>query len=117
MAKRLADRVSVRDKYSKNPNIVRDRHRLKRYGLTAAEYAARLYAQNNCCALCDKEVSEQIRPLAVDHDHDCCPGRETCGKCVRDLLCDSCNLMLGGARDSIELLQKAITYLEKWKIK
>ena len=31
---------------------------------------------------------------------------------VRDLLCSQCNLGLGHAKDSIDLLNKAIKYLE-----
>jgi hypothetical protein len=31
----------------------------------------------------------------VDHDHSCCPGRQTCGKCVRGLICRQCNTAFG----------------------
>jgi hypothetical protein len=27
----------------------------------------------------------------VDHDHRCCSGEKTCGRCLRGLLCRTCN--------------------------
>lgn len=33
--------------------------------------------------------------ICVDHDHKCCPGQYSCGKCIIGLLCRNCNAMLG----------------------
>jgi len=48
----------------------------------------------------------------VDHDHTCCPGDKTCGKCVRGILCAKHNVGLGAFNDSVAELKKAIAYLE-----
>jgi hypothetical protein len=51
----------------------------------------------------------------VDHDHACCPGERSCGKCVRAILCMNCNNALGCVRDNIEILRKMISYLESFQ--
>lgn len=60
------------------------------------------------CAICSSP-----NDLNIDHDHACCPGFGSCGKCVRGLLCRDCNFALGSARDSIETLEGMISYLKK----
>src|SRR4051812_22405359 len=42
------------------------------------------------CWCCNRKVAFQI-----DHDHECCPGPYSCGKCVRGILCMSCNTAIG----------------------
>lgn len=84
--------------------------RLKKLGLTPADYAALLHAQGGVCAIC--HCAEPMRhgktgrafELAVDHDHQT-------GK-VRGLLCQACNTGIGKFEDSVNLLLSAVTYLE-----
>lgn len=59
------------------------------------------------------EVCGSVENLRVDHDHKCCAGRGSCGKCVRGVLCHSCNIALGMMKDSPELLRKLADYMEK----
>ena len=49
--------------------------------------------------------------LHVDHDHSCCPGQTTCGKCVRGILCKDHNLGIGRFHDNPEELLAAVEYL------
>lgn len=51
---------------------------------------------------CANEGCQATDNLHIDHDHSCCPGNESCGKCVRGVLCGSCNVTLGW----IEKIQK-----------
>ena len=91
---------------------VRLRHVKSKYNLNPEQYLGKILQQNNKCAICLKEEyivnkNGDTRPLCVDHDH-------ATGK-VRDLLCNKCNAALGHVNDSIELLAKMISYLEKHK--
>ena len=78
------------------------------YGLTMKDYDIMVKAQNGLCAICQKPERFKtplgnIRPLAVDHDHQT-------GE-VRGLLCDRCNNGLGSFKDSPALLNRAQKYL------
>lgn len=84
----------------------------KKYGLSDRDYLAMLEAQGNKCAICPKKVEDMDKPLYIDHDHSCCPGRESCGRCVRGLVCMRCNFALGHVDDRIEILESMISYLK-----
>ena len=84
-------------------------HRQRKYGLDLATYAAMINAQDNKCAICRKEETETrkgvLRALAVDHDHST--------GAVRDLLCMSCNKLIGLANEDRDTLLAAVKYLDK----
>lgn len=84
---------------------------IERYGLTARQLADLIVKQGGGCAICGHNILLDDR-WAVDHDHSCCAGIRTCGKCVRGALCYSCNLGLGKFKDSPELLANAMAYLK-----
>lgn len=89
-------------------------HLNNHYKMTVEEYNNLLLSQNNKCAICLGE--NRKNKFSVDHNHDCCKDKKSCGKCNRGLLCIKCNLLLGASRDSISILKAAIGYLEKWKL-
>ena len=77
------------------------------YGLTSEEFKKILIWQGEQCAICwTKHPGD--KNWNVDHDHKT-------GK-VRGLLCRKCNLMLGFAKDSANLLSRGIQYLQKKEI-
>lgn len=88
---------------------------LKRHGLTLEQYEEMLFAQGGRCKICSREPrlnrSGFLRRFSIDHDHKCCPGKYSCGKCVRGLLCYSCNSGLGQFEDNPEWLREALRYL------
>jgi hypothetical protein len=92
--------------------IVGHAGKLKGYGLTVEKYIDMEKSQNNVCAICKNPEMNKKR-LSVDHDHSCCSGTNSCGNCIRGLLCSGCNFLLGAAKDNIQVLQAAIKYLQK----
>lgn len=78
----------------------------KTYSLDEGQYEALYKSQGGRCYIC-RRASGAARRLSVDHDHSCCPGRVSCGRCVRALLCRPCNDLLGHVRDDIDTLRRA----------
>ena len=72
------------------------RHRriLSYYCLLPDDFAALLRFQGGVCAICyvpTAYIGADQFAWSVDHDHECCPGKRSCGLCVRGLLCGTCN--------------------------
>ncbi len=91
---------------------IKRRNTLSKYKLSAQEYVDLLQAQGGRCAICDVSQTEVKRRFAVDHDHACCPGDRSCGRCVRGLLCSNCNTAIGLLQDNPNVLRSAADYLE-----
>jgi hypothetical protein len=75
------------------------------YGITDVDYKEMLMNQGGVCKVCKgpPNVLGQKR-MAIDHNHKT-------GE-VRGLICMICNVMLGHAKDSIQILTSAIEYLK-----
>lgn len=88
--------------------------RLKNHSITADQYDALLASQGGMCAnnSCrSRDPGAGRKNMCIDHDHSCCSGQNSCGKCIRGLLCMSCNLMLGHAKDRESVLFGLVEYL------
>lgn len=86
-----------------------------KYRLSLEAYGALLDAQGGACAICRIDAPTDIRTsrFHVDHDHACCPGARSCGRCVRGLLCHACNTALGNFADDVDRLLAAVAYVRK----
>jgi hypothetical protein len=73
---------------------------------TEEDYDVAMRKQHGKCAVCGNPP-EFGKHLQGDHDHES-------GK-SRELLCNRCNLVLGILEDDLELLRKALAYLQKHK--
>jgi hypothetical protein len=97
-------------------NCHRDVHIAHIYGISATAYRQLLNEQGGACRICRKaetatHQSGTLRRLAVDHDHRCCPGKKSCGKCVRGLLCARCNSAIGLFDEDRDIILAALEYL------
>ena len=78
----------------------------KRHKLSEDKYLGLVELHEGKCHACkDREATN------IDHDHTCCPGRFSCGECVRGVLCNQCNTALGLLADSKEKLQGLLDYI------
>lgn len=79
----------ARERREKDPLASRRSYLKSHYGLTLERYDEILEQQGGGCAICGAKAGKQS--LHVDHDHRCCPGKKTCGNCIRGILCYGCN--------------------------
>ena len=103
--KECSSKLAVSWKKRQEPDKQRDLRYRSLYGIGVKEYNQMFIEQGGCCKICNAHQSEMKRGLAVDHCH-------VTGK-IRGLLCSNCNTSLGKFKDDVELLKKAIKYLEE----
>jgi hypothetical protein len=82
------------------------------HGLDGTQVEALLELADNKCQACSEPFSLS-NPFCIDHDHECCPGVRSCGKCVRGLLCRRCNAGVGMFLNDVHRLLGAVAYLER----
>lgn len=84
---------------------------------------ARRLLDNPGCEACGRDIVTKVRDtttgkaramLVVDHDHQCCPGTNSCGLCVRGLICESCNLAAGMIQDDPVRARSLAAYLDRF---
>lgn len=102
------EKVSAYHKQYRKQNPDRCRgYQLKKFGLTVGDYNKMFSDQKGCCAICGVHQSEFKKRLAVDHNH-------ITGQ-VRRLLCSNCNKGIGNLQEDIQILHKAIAYLQTYQ--
>lgn len=98
------EKTSERRKYGFDPDTVQWRQAKwlrEAYGITVEDFDRMLVEQSGLCGICE----DPLKNPHVDHCHSSLQ--------VRGLLCKTCNLMLGYARDNTDTLEKAIHYLQR----
>lgn len=69
-----------------------ERVRLSHYNVTKEFIEILLRWQGGECAICGTTEAGGRGAMHIDHDQGCCPGRRSCGECVRGLICSNCNV-------------------------
>lgn len=91
--------------------------RCRRMGITIELFHEMLAKQDHQCAICKIHIDEEGKSFSIDHDHSCCSGKASCGKCVRGLLCTKCNTGLGMFRDNEAVIIAAAGYIRQGILK
>lgn len=95
------------------PGVLRARDQRWRYGLPSGEFERMLAEQDGRCYLCGEPLNlDDRRAFAVDHDHACCRGYRSCGKCIRGVSCGQCNKGIGHFGDDPERMRRVAERLE-----
>jgi hypothetical protein len=130
-AVRAYKRQKAAEAYAANPEPFREASRRQRvknprpggrraddslrylYGLTAERLAEMAVKQEGLCYLCDEPLDfGKKRGVHVDHDHNCCRGKRSCGTCIRGLACADCNTGVGLFGDDPDRMRKVADNLE-----
>ena len=91
--------------YINNKELSVNNNLLRKYSISYEEYMELFNKQSGHCYICLIHQRDLKRAMAVDHNHK--TGN------IRGLLCNSCNVAIGNAKESIEILQRMIDYLKE----
>jgi hypothetical protein len=75
----------------------------RKYGISIEIYDSLYESQKGMCNICHTTKPRGKGGFHVDHCHS--------SGSIRSLLCAECNMMLGLAKDNVDILKKAIAYL------
>lgn len=91
-----------------NPDGRQRTYVLRTWGMSLEAYKEML--QDGC------EVCGTLEQLTIDHDHACCPGKGSCGDCIRGVLCNRHNLAEGNLQGDPNEAYALAEYMKKhWK--
>ena len=94
---------------SRTPKKRLEQHLKYKYGVTPEVFTNAWEEQQGKCVICDEKLPDLMvyesrrRGYAIDHNH-------ATGE-FRGILCNSCNSLLGMAKEKAEVLDKAAHYL------
>ena len=98
-----------RKKRESDPKGVAERKRREHlkytFGITMDDYDALLASQSGKCAACGTSTPGAHGRFVIDHDHK--HGH------IRGLLCNSCNVAAGQAKDDPAILRQIADYLDR----
>lgn len=99
-------------------NETRNAYFQKQYNITLEKFNQLFEGQEGLCACCSALMEQpglgqkkNFRTACVDHDHKCCAGTKSCGKCIRGILCGRCNIAAGMLKDDSHLCRNLANYL------
>lgn len=101
---------SWRERNPESAKATNRRGLLSQHGLTTEAFAELSSLHDGACHCCGVVPEKTLR---IDHDHACCPGRYSCGSCVRGLLRDDCNVGIARLGDDLDGALRAAAYFTR----
>ncbi len=102
--RRAADPEGHREKQRESNKKHGRKYWLKhQFGITPEAWDRMLIEQSGQCYLCERPM---VTAIHIDHDHACCSGKRSCGKCIRGLACQKCNQGVGQFGDDPDLMER-----------
>lgn len=80
----------------------------RHYGIDRTSWQSIRDGQEGRCGLCGDSAD-----LMIDHEHSCCGYDYGCRDCIRGLLCDFCNRLLGRIEQKPLLARRFADYLQQ----
>lgn len=85
---------------------------LERHNISYDRFIKIISYQDWSCAVCKTKLNENINELCIDHDHSCCTKADSCGKCIRGILCRKCNMAEGLLKSDISIIENLLIYVK-----
>lgn len=97
----------------------RNNHYKTRFKISLDDFINLSELQKFICANpgCNEAAKDQRNGvLVVDHDRSCCSGTNSCGTCLRGLLCQGCNKALGLLKEDMDRILGLINYIKIYSL-
>ena len=102
--------------YKNNPEKTAEKNRMntkfvpswKRHHITEDVFNSMMKKYGGMCHSCKRQ-----KATVIDHDHSCCKTNRSCGKCVRGVLCQKCNIALGLLFDDRKNIVSLLQYIDR----
>lgn len=98
-------KANLKNRRTEAPYLRREYDLKRKYGIDWNTYMTMVEQQTNRCAICRVHENDLKVALSVDHNHST--------GAVRELLCSSCNYVLGLIKENKYTAQRVVAYLEK----
>ncbi len=94
--KSLPDKPKLANPYFRFTPINPRAKTIANYSIDVDQWSTIMHNQGHQCALCARTfIGVDTKGIHTDHDHRCCAGYKSCGKCIRGILCHGCNIVIG----------------------
>lgn len=89
-----------------------NKSKTKKHHVPTSRWTRLFLKQGEKCAICWTKEPKG-KGWCIDHDHNCCHGTQSCGVCVRGILCGKCNTGISMLLEDPNTIRRAADYVER----